>query len=47
MNQRNDQPSIVLLAQLVEHSTGIAKVLGSNLYNPEFFFQALFSLLLN
>ena len=42
MNQRNDQPSIVLLAQLVEHFTGIAKVVGSNLYNPKFFFRPYF-----
>ena len=38
MNQHNDQPSIVLLAQLVEHFTGMAKVIGSNPYNPKFFF---------
>ena len=30
-NQHNDQLSVGLLAQLVEHSTGIAEVMGSNL----------------
>ena len=30
LNQHNDQLSVGLLAQLVEHCTGIAKVMGSN-----------------
>ena len=41
-NQHNDQAPIVLLAQLVEHSTGIAKVVDSNPHNPEFFFRPYF-----
>ena len=30
MNQHNDQLSVSLLAQLVEHYTGIAEIMGSN-----------------
>ena len=42
-NQHNDQLPVGLLAQLVEHCTGTAEVMGSNPIHPEFF-QASFSL---
>ena len=45
-NQHNDQLPVGLLAQLVEHCTGIAKVMGSNSVQAWIFFQALFSQLL-
>ena len=37
MNSENDQLPVGLIAQLVEHCTGIAEVMGSNLFKPEFF----------
>ena len=43
-NQHNNQLPVGLLAQLVEHCTGIAEVMGSNSVQAWIFFQALFSL---
>ena len=45
-NQQNNQLLIGLLAQLVEHWTGIAEVIGSNPIQGWIFFSALFLLLL-
>ena len=45
-NQQNDQLLIGLLAQLVEHWTSIAEVIGSNPVQGWIFFSALFLLLL-
>ena len=45
-NQHNNQFSLGLSAQLVEHYTGIAKVIGSNPVQAWVFFQVIFSLLL-
>ena len=44
-NQHYDQLPVGLLAKLVEHCLGIAEVMGSNQFKPNFF-QGLFSLLL-
>ena len=41
-NQHNDQLSVGLLAQLVEHCTGIAKVMGSNPVRAWIFFRPYF-----
>ena len=35
--------TVGLLAQLVEHCTGIPEVMGSNPYRPEFFSGLLFT----
>ena len=43
MNSQNDQLPVGLIAQLVEHCTGIAEIMGSNLN----FFQVFFSQLLS
>ena len=45
-NSHNDQLSVCLIAQLVEHCTGIAEVMGSNPVQAWIFFQAFFSQLL-
>ena len=45
-DQHIDQLPIGLLAQLVEHCTGFAEVMGSNPVQAWIFFQAFFSLLL-
>ena len=44
-NQHYNQLPVGLLAKLVEQCIGIAEVMGSNQYKPNFF-QGLFSLLL-
>ena len=46
MNLQSDDPPVGLIAQLVEHRTGIAKVMGSELVQTKFFFHALISHLL-
>ena len=43
---QHDQLPIGLIAQLAEHYTGIAEVMGSNPVQATFFFQAFFSQLL-
>ena len=45
-NQNNDQLPISLLAELVDHYTGIRGVMGSNPVQAWIFFHALFSLFL-
>ena len=45
-NQHADQLLVGLLAQLVEHCTGIPEIMGSNPIQAWIFFQALFSELL-
>ena len=45
-NSHNDQLPVGLIAQLVEHSTGIAEVMGSNPVQAWIFFQGFFSQLL-
>ena len=46
-NSQIDQLTDGLIAQLVEHCTGIAEVMGSNPVQAWIFFQALISQLLN
>ena len=41
MNLQNDQFPVGLIVQLIEHCIGIAEVMGSNLVQAGFFFQAL------
>ena len=45
-NSQYDQLPVGLMAQLVEHCTGIAEVMGSNPVQAWIFFQAFFSQLL-
>ena len=45
-NSQYDQLPVGLIAQLVEHCTGIAEVMGSNPVQAKNFFQAFFSQLL-
>ena len=45
--QHNDQLSVGLLVQLVEHCTGIAEVMGSNLVRAWIFFRSYFQLLIS
>ena len=45
-NQHSDQLPVGLLAQLIEHCTGITEVMGWNPEQAWIFFQAFFSLLL-
>ena len=45
-NSQYDQLPVGLIAQLVEHCTGIAEVMGSNPVQAWIFFQAFFSQLL-
>ena len=45
-NSQRDQLPVGLIAQLVEHCTGIAEVVGSNPVEARMFFQALISQLL-
>ena len=42
MNQQNDQLPVGLLAQLVEHCTGITEVMGSNPIKTWIFFGPYF-----
>ena len=45
-NSQSDQLPVGLIAQLVEHCTGVAEVMGSNPVQAWIFFQALISQLL-
>ena len=45
--QHNDQLSVGLLVQLVEHCTDIAEVMGSNLVRAWIFFRSYFQLLIS
>ena len=46
ITNQDDQLPVGLLAQLVEHCTGTAEVMGLNPMQAFVFFQALFSLML-
>ena len=42
MNLQYDQLPVGLIAQLVEHCTGLAEVMGSNLVEARIFFRLSF-----